>query len=216
MFSDITERKQTEQKLKQSEEKHRKIFQNIQDVYFEMAPDTTLLEAKEKAEESDRLKSAFLANMSHEIRTPMNAILDFSEILQQEGIQAEDRQEYIRLIKDRQEYIRLINDKGYDLMNIISDLIDISRIEAGDLKLVKTRIIINDLIMEIFEQVNKEKSIMGKDKVQIRYRIREDVEYSILSDKNRLRQVFSNLLGNALKFTSEGYIELGYEPLGDF
>jgi signal transduction histidine kinase len=164
-----------------------------------------LLEAKEKAEESDRLKSAFLANMSHEIRTPMNAILGFSEILQHEGIKLEDRQ----------EYIRLINDKGNDLMNIISDLIDISRIEAGDMKLVKTHIRINEMILELFEQVKKEKVLKGKDEVQVRYRIREDAEYTILSDKNRLKQVFNNLLGNAMKFTNEGYIELGYEIMDD-
>lgn len=164
-----------------------------------------LLLAKEKAEESDRLKSAFLANMSHEIRTPMNAILGFSEILQQEGIPPEDRQ----------EYIKLINNKGNDLMNIISDLIDISRIEAGDMKLVNTHIRINDLILELFEQVKKEKVFKGKDEVQVRYQIREDADYTVLSDKNRLRQVFNNLLGNALKFTNEGYIELGYVLLGD-
>jgi len=164
-----------------------------------------LLEAKERAEESDRLKSAFLANMSHEIRTPMNAILGFSEILQHEGIQPEDRQ----------EYIKLINDKGNDLMNIISDLIDISRIEAGDMKLVKTHIKIKDMILELFDQVNKEKALKGKDEVQVRYRIQDDAEYSILSDKNRLRQVFNNLLGNALKFTDEGYIEVGFEILDE-
>ncbi len=171
---DITERKQIEQQL---------------------------VEAKEKAEESDRLKSAFLANMSHEIRTPMNAILGFSEILQHEGIKPEDRK----------EYIKLINDKGNDLMNIISDLIDISRIEAGDMKLVKTHIRVKDLILEIYQQLKKEKALKGKEQVQIRHQIRQDAEYYILSDKNRLRQVFSNLLGNALKFTNEGFIELGYE-----
>jgi len=164
-----------------------------------------LLEAKEKAEESDRLKSAFLANMSHEIRTPMNAILGFSEILQHEGIQPEDRQ----------EYIKLINDKGNDLMNIISDLIDISRIEAGDMKLVKTHIRINDMILELFEQVKKEKALKGKDEVQVRYQILEEAEYTILSDKNRLKQVFNNLLGNAMKFTNEGYMELGYEIMDE-
>jgi CheY-like chemotaxis protein len=100
-------------------------------------------------------------------------------------------------------------------MAIISDLIDLSRIEAGDMKLVKTHIPINDLILEIFEQVKKEKNLKGKEEVQVRYKIREDTENTILSDKNRLRQVFSNLLGNAMKFTNEGYIELGYDLMDD-
>jgi CheY-like chemotaxis protein len=83
------------------------------------------------------------------------------------------------------------------------------------MKLVKTYIRINDLILEIFEQARKEKALKGKEEVQLRYGIREDADFTILSDKNRLRQVFGNLLGNALKFTSEGFIELGYELLDD-
>ena len=111
-----------------------------------------LQEAKEKAEESDHLKSAFLANMSHEIRTPMNAILGFSEFLKSDDISE----------TNRREYVDLINTKGNDLMMIISDLIDISRIEAGDMKLASTYIYVNELVKEVFEQTHKEKDLKEK------------------------------------------------------
>jgi PAS domain S-box-containing protein len=164
-----------------------------------------LQEAKEKAEDSDRLKSAFLANMSHEIRTPMNAILGFSELLKHREIPE----------SERQEYINLISTKGNDLMAIISDLIDISRIEAGDMKLSRINISVDELVKEVYEQTKKEKDFRGKDMVQIRRNISTDSVPRILSDKNRLRQVFTNLLSNALKFTHEGFVEIGYETKDD-
>ena len=165
-----------------------------------------LQEAKEKAEESDRLKSAFLANMSHEIRTPMNAILGFSELLKREDIPETERKEYINLICTR----------GNDLMTIISDLIDISRIEAGDMKLARTSIRVNKLVNEFYEQMARERDVRDKELLQIRTSLPEDTEPVILSDRNRIRQVFNNLLSNALKFTSEGYIEIGYRIKGKF
>ena len=157
--------------------------------------------AKEHAEESDRLKSAFLANMSHEIRTPMNAILGFSELLESRELTAQEQK----------DYISMINAKGNELMLIISDLIDISRIEAGDLKLVKSRFEVNKFIAEIFNQFKESKYAKSKQHIQVRMNIRNDIDPVLNSDKNRLKQVFNNLLSNALKFTQEGFIELGYE-----
>ncbi len=174
MFQDVTERKQYEVKLKA---------------------------AKEKAEESDRLKSAFLANMSHEIRTPMNAILGFSELLQSDELSPDDIN----------QYIHLINSKGKELMAIITDLIDISRMEAGDLSLYITPIDINSFLMKIISGFREEKSVISKARLSIRHNFPESESPVCHSDKLRLTQVLNNLLANALKFTSDGYIELGYE-----
>jgi PAS domain S-box-containing protein len=156
--------------------------------------------AKEKAEESDRLKSAFLANMSHEIRTPMNAILGFSELLKSND-----------LTKDtREEYIKIINNKGHELLLLINDIIDISKIEAGDINIIKTDLSVNDLIRDLYTHVMEEKALMNREHLQIRLSIPQSVQAIINSDIIRLRQILTNLLNNALKFTKEGYIEIGY------
>jgi signal transduction histidine kinase len=157
--------------------------------------------AKEKAEESDKLKSAFLANMSHEIRTPMNAILGFSELLKNELITNEERDEYIRIIRT----------KGNELLLIINDIIDISKIEAGDVRIVSEYFSLKDFILELYEQFSGEKNIMNKEPIEFRLKIDGNKEPMIISDKSRLKQVFSNLINNAFKFTNEGYVEIGYE-----
>lgn len=171
---DITDRREYEQKLQQ---------------------------AKEKAEESDRLKSAFLANMSHEIRTPMNAILGFSELLKNEDITR----------KERDEYIKIIRSKGNELLLIINDIIDISRIETGDIKIFTSPFPVNNFIQEVFQQFNEEKNLMNKDHIQLRTNIPQHEEPVINTDRARLKQIFTNLVHNALKFTFEGYVEIGYE-----
>ena len=173
------------------------ITQNISE---RKAYERNLEEAKEKAEESDRLKSAFLANMSHEIRTPMNAILGFSELLRIEEVSKEVRD----------EYIKIIHNKGNELMLIINDIIDISKIEAGDIKIVKSDVEINEFIRPIHQHFNREKSLMNKDHIQMRLLIPENANPVIHTDPARLKQVLNNLINNALKFTSEGFIEMGY------
>ena len=159
-----------------------------------------LKKAKDKAEESDRLKSAFLTNISHEIRTPMNAILGFSDLLQNEDISP----------ADMQQYIRLINSKGKELMGIISDVIDLSRIEAGDMNLHIMPIEINSFLEKIISSFTEEKAIEPKAQLSISHNFPEPVSPICMSDRNRLSQVLNNLLSNAYKFTEEGFIELGY------
>jgi len=174
------------------------IYRNITD---RKEYESKLRLAKEKAEESDKLKSAFLANMSHEIRTPMNAILGFSELLKNELITQEERDEYIKIIRA----------KGKELLEIINDIIDISKIEAGDVRIVLEYFSLKDFILEIYEQFSGEKNIMEKEHIELRLKITRNKEPMITTDKSRLKQVFNNLIHNAFKFTNEGYVEIGYE-----
>jgi PAS domain S-box-containing protein len=171
-----------------------------QDISEQKAYERNLEEAKEKAEESDRLKSAFLANMSHEIRTPMNAILGFSELLRSDDIAKEVRD----------EYTKIIHNKGNELMLIINDIIDISKIEAGDVKIMKSDLAVNDFLKQMYQHYNREKSLMNKDHIQFRLHIPEMGNPTVHTDPARLKQVLYNLINNALKFTLEGFIEIGY------
>ncbi len=171
-----------------------------QDITERKAYEKDLRMAKEKAEESDLLKSAFLANMSHEIRTPMNAILGFSELLKAEGLAREARD----------EYIKIISSKGNELMLIINDIIDISKIEAGDIKVSLQDMPLNGFIKELFKEISGEKSLMNKDEIQLRLKLPEKDNPVIRTDPSRLRQVLNNLVNNALKFTHEGFVEMGY------
>jgi PAS domain S-box-containing protein len=171
-----------------------------QDISDRKAYERNLEAAKEKAEESDRLKSAFLANMSHEIRTPMNAILGFSELLRIEEVTKEVRD----------EYTKIIHNKGNELMLIINDIIDISKIEAGDVKIQKSDLKVNGFLQSIHQHYSKEKSLMNKDHIQLRLEIPDKADPVIHTDPARLKQVLNNLINNALKFTQEGFIEIGY------
>jgi PAS domain S-box-containing protein len=156
--------------------------------------------AKEKAEEADRLKSAFLANMSHEIRTPMNAILGFATLLR-------DR----KLIEEKRvEFINLINANCRQLLHIISDIIDISKIEANQITLFKKDFNINKAL-RVLKQNFENQILAQKKNISIALKTGlPDGDAEVVTDKVRLEQVLSNLLSNAIKFTDKGRIEFGY------
>ena len=161
-----------------------------------------LIRAKEKAEESDKIKTAFLANMSHEIRTPMNGILGFTQLLTSENLTGED------LI----EYTKAIDSNGRLLISLIDDIIDISKIETGHVKLNPEETDLNKLMDEIFESILTEP--VRKDKHKVEFILEKDLpdtNCSFDTDSVRLRQVIYNLISNAIKFTSAGYIKVGYK-----
>lgn len=161
-----------------------------------------LEKSKQKAENSDQLKTAFLANMSHEIRTPMNAIVGFAELLTMTNPSQEERTEYLSLIKK----------SSNDLLNIIEDVIDVAKIESKQLTIIPKNISViqlyNDLKALYSELIYKS----GKTNLKLVMRIPDKEEKLMLrTDPKRLKQILSNLLGNAVKFTESGQIEFGYK-----
>ncbi len=156
-----------------------------------------LVKAKEKAEESDKLKSAFLANMSHEIRTPMNGLIGFSELISQPGLQE----------NERLKYAEIINSSCNQLLKIVNDLIDISQIETKQVIIRKEIFDINALIDELEEFFRPQ--IFNKNLKFISKKQSSQAIF-ISSDKTKLRQILTNLLSNALKFTQTGAISFGY------
>jgi PAS domain S-box-containing protein len=157
--------------------------------------------AKEHAEESDKLKSAFLANMSHEIRTPMNAIIGFSNLLKEPDLTPEFKEEFIQQIAHNSN----------TLLQLIDDIIDISKIEAGQLSIDKKAFDINSLLYEILITFSQKKNTFYSKNVDLKLKTEiENSAFIIYSDPFRIQQVISNLLDNALKYTDEGFVEFGY------
>jgi PAS domain S-box-containing protein len=156
-----------------------------------------LVEAKEKAEQSDLLKTAFLNNLSHEIRTPMNAIVGFAEYLNEEG-----------LSKERVRYVtRVINQSGQQLLSIINDIINMASIESGLVEAFSKETNINQLLKNVYEQTQP-----GAAAKHIKYRYNsrlKDLEAIVLTDETKLQQILTNLVDNAIKFTDEGHVEFG-------
>jgi len=156
---------------------------------------------KNRAEESDRLKSAFMANMSHEIRTPLNGILGFSELLCKTNPSKETAESYRKLIQKSSD----------NLMQLIGDILDYSRIEAGQLLLSNERFSTEALFTELVNHYeSKQESLMQKG-IQLIFK-RSGGTFILNSDKQRIKQIINNLIGNAIKFTEKGFIEFDYYP----
>ena len=154
-----------------------------------------LIQARDKAEMMDRLKSAFLANMSHEIRTPLNAIVGFSDLL----VETEE-------LSERQEYIKIVRENNDLLLQLISDILDLSKIEAGTFEFTSGDVDVNLLCEDIVRSMG----MKAKEEVELVFDGHLPVCH-VISDRNRIHQVISNFVNNAMKFTSEGSIHVGYK-----
>ena len=189
---DITQKKVIDQELEQY---RTQLEQMVERKTME------LVEAKEKAEESDKLKSAFLANMSHEIRTPLNGIVGFLRFLDKDNLSP----------NRRHEYINVINNSSMQLARIIDDIIDISKIEAQQLDIFPIPINLNEMMSELW--IFFETYLQSKNKERIELILDESGfidDCVVLVDAVRLRQILNNLIGNAVKFTEKGFIRFGY------
>jgi PAS domain S-box-containing protein len=191
---EISKRKQAEDEIRNYSEKLA-----VQNVKLKLINDE-LKKAKEKAEGSDKLKSAFLANMSHEIRTPMNAILGFATLIRNRVLTAEKRK----------EYIDLINSNCRQLLHIITDIIDISKIEAGQISIFNKNFLLNKALNELYLNFKNQIEVLKKPiEINLKTGLKNE-DSALFSDKIRLEQILTNLLSNALKFTDKGKIEFGY------
>lgn len=177
-----------------------KVITIVRDVTRAKATEKELVEAKERAEESDRLKSSFLANMSHEIRTPLNGIMGFTELLMHEDV----------LPENRNFYLNLILQSGQQLLGVINDVLEISKIETGQVTLYKTDVNLKDFIhsmQALFEIRAREKKIHLATAIPKSFK-----SHTCHTDLQKLTQIFTNLLANAVKFTRvNGTIQFGYQ-----
>lgn len=163
-----------------------------------------LIIAKDKAEESDKLKTSFLANMSHEIRTPLNSILGFTNFITTDETLSVD---------EKKEFSSIINKSAESLLQIINDIIDISSLETGQLKIFMNEVDVNPIIRSLHSVFNLKMFEVRKTQIKLTLHIKEDVH--VFADENRLIQIFTNLLNNALKFTESGEIAFGIENISE-
>lgn len=180
------------------------IVGSLRDISERKRSEDDLVIAKERAEESDKLKSAFLANISHEIRTPMNSILGFAELLSEPDVSPEEQGKYLKVIEQ----------SGRRMLNIINDIIDISKIESGQVTLKSEEIFLNQMIKDLeifFMPETRSRNISIKHHCGL-----SDEESMIIADRTKLVQVMTNLIKNSLKFIESGFIEFGYERKNDF
>ena len=189
---DITVKKQNEYLLKEKNEEYEALNEELRQANEE------LWDAKLKAERANQLKTEFLRNMSHEIRTPMNGIVGFSDMLQEHGISAEKLSYFSKIIKD----------SSSQLLRIIDDILEISILETDKVTPLEEEFNLNELIMQLFSVFNlkaRERNIPIYQKKALK-----DKDSLIITDKTKLLKIMNNLLENALKYTDEGYIEMGY------
>lgn len=159
------------------------------------------IEALEKAKEADKLKSAFLANVSHEIRTPLNAIVGFSEIIANTDCDEE-----------KNLYLDIIKTNNNLLLNLINDILDLSKIESGRMDLKQTNVNVTDLCQDLY-QIHQLRAAQG---VQVVFKNKEKEPLILFTDRNRLHQIYSNLINNAIKNTTVGSIIISYQTRGNF
>jgi PAS domain S-box-containing protein len=175
------------------------IISVIRDITQRKIIEKELIRSKNKAEEADRLKTAFLSNMSHEIRTPMNAIVGFAELLTDPDLTEDKKLEYIGIIKSH----------GDSLLHLIDDILDLAKIEAGQLKIRKVCFRLSEITREVLMAFQEQLYSLGKTDIELRTKFYPSCPETLLSDPARLRQILNNLLSNAVKFTHQGYIEVG-------
>ncbi|MEI8114581.1 MAG: PAS domain S-box protein [Bacteroidia bacterium] len=188
---DITIQKLIEKELQEQNEEYAYLNQEY------INQNLNLIAAKEKAEENTRLKSAFLANMSHEIRTPMNGILGFAEILKEPNLTSDQQQEYIEIIEK----------SGVRMLNIINDIVDISKIESGQMKVSLSETSVNEQLLFIYNFFKSEVETKGL-KLTLKNFLPSS-EVLIRTDREKLYAILTNLVKNAVKYTKEGSIEFG-------
>ena len=176
-----------------------KVLGFIADIQKRRDDEQALIEAKQRAEESDRLKSAFLANVSHEIRTPLNAIVGFSEVIAHTESECE-----------REEYLDIVKANSNLLLHLINDILDLSRIESGKMEFIDENIQMDELC----EELRQMHQMRIKNDVKIIFE-RPAASLTIVFDSHRLRQLYSNLISNAIKYTEKGAITFGYKLKGD-
>jgi signal transduction histidine kinase/CheY-like chemotaxis protein len=200
--------------LKSANEELLRYKDQLEDIIRERTAE--LLAAKLKAEESDRLKTSFLANMSHEIRTPMNAIIGFSGMLAEPGVSEEEKREFYTIIQSNSDY----------LLRLINDIIDLSMIHSGQLKITSSNTDIHALLLELYNSYHRLNSSLGRGNIQLRLHVDNDAwvfgsleeliplpRLMCSTDPARLKQILINLLDNAYKYTEKGTIDFGYRKI---
>lgn len=176
---------------------------NVRDISSRAAAEAELKRAKDEAEQASNLKTSFLANMSHEIRTPMTAVLGFAEVLKSGGLSDEEQEDALERIER----------SGRALLKLLDDILDVSKVEAGKIEIQKTRFSPIEITSEVISLLRIQADKKGID---LRLKLPKDFPEIAYSDPMRVRQILTNLIGNALKFTNDGYVEICLHIEGEY